>query len=140
MGGPHAYREHRPPPAWRHAVVCCWELRVGTSGAQRVLPDGCADLLIVDGGPLSVVGTADAVDLPVLERGALVRGIRLRPEIVGVLLGENAARLRNTTVQLDDVFGARRARDMRRPEALDRWLTEARPDERVARALRCHGS
>src|SRR5688572_16790847 len=39
------YREWAPPPAWRHAVACCWEQRVTADRIQRVVPDGRADVL-----------------------------------------------------------------------------------------------
>jgi hypothetical protein len=41
-----AYREWDPPPAWRGMVACLWEQRATIERDQRVVPDGCADVIV----------------------------------------------------------------------------------------------
>lgn len=45
-----SYREWAAPAAWRHAVACLWEHRVGAEHVQRVLPDRCGDVIIDTAG------------------------------------------------------------------------------------------
>jgi len=68
------YREWAPPLPWQRAVVCCWEQRVGAGRTQRVVPDGCADVLLFDDGHIEVVGLHDIAtlaDLPAPQVGPL---------------------------------------------------------------------
>jgi AraC-like DNA-binding protein len=130
------YQEWAPPPAWRHAVACCWEQRVAAGRVQRVVPDGHADLLFYESGTIEVVGLADEVALPALGAGTSIRGIRIRPEAVAAAFGLPASELTNLTVAADDVFGARRARQLTDQPALDAWLASIEPDQRTAAATR----
>lgn len=129
------YREWAAPPEWRHAVACCWEQRVGAERVQRVLPDGCADILVYDSGSIDVVGLFDEVSTPVLPAGSAIRGLRLRPEAVAAMFGVDASSLRNRTVALADIVGARRARRVLDVTALDAWITGVEIDRRIAAAL-----
>ena len=129
------YREWTPPSVWRHAVACLWEQRVSQDRVQRVVPDGCADLLSFDDGTLFVVGVADEVALPVLGAGTRVLGIRLLPHAVGAAFGVPASVLRNRTIPADAVLGARRARHLSDPEGRDAWIRSIAPDRRVERAV-----
>jgi len=130
------YLEWAPPPAWQSVVACCWEQRVIAGRVQRVLPDGCADLLVDESGGIEVVGVSDTVALPVLPSGSWTRGIRLRPEAVGRTLGAVASTLRNTTVPLGDVVGSRRARALAGHHAIDAWIRGVEPDARTRAAVR----
>jgi AraC-like DNA-binding protein len=130
------YLEWAPPPAWRSVVACCWEQRVIAGRVQRVLPDGCADLLVDESGRIEVVGVSDAVALPLLAPGSWTRGIRLRPEAVGRTLGAVASALRNATVPLGDVVGSRRARALSGDRAIDAWIRGVEPDGRARAAVR----
>jgi AraC-like DNA-binding protein len=77
-----------------------------------VVPDGCADVIVgLEGGAVAV-GLADEVALHDLGAGSWCRGLRLRPEAVAAVLGVRADELRNRSVPLDDVVGARRARQL----------------------------
>lgn len=131
-----SYREWAPPPAWRHVVSCCWEQHVVAGRVQRVLPDGCADLLIFDSGVREVVGLHDEVAMPVIPAGARLRGIRLRPEVVGSAFGIDAATLRNQTVALADVVGGRRASRLADDLRIDAWIRSVELDRRAAAAVR----
>ena len=130
------YREWAPPPAWRHAVACCWEQRVTADRVQRVVPDGHADLLMYETGAIEVVGLADEVALPTLPTGTWVRGVRIRPEAVAATFRVAASELTNRTVAGDDMFGARRARSLIDRRALDAWLRAVQPDGRTVAATR----
>jgi AraC-like DNA-binding protein len=130
------YREWAPPPAWRGAVVCCWEQRVSTGRVQRVVPDGRADLLIDPSGATQVVGVADEVALPELTAGAWIRGVRFRPEAVAAAFGVTASELTNRAVAGADVLGDRRARDLADPAFLDRWVAAIEPEPRAVVAVR----
>jgi AraC-like DNA-binding protein len=129
------YREWAPPEAWREVVACCWEQRVHTDRVQRVLPDGHADVLLFGSGEVELVGVYDHVALPVLPRGTVIRGIRLRPEAIASAFRLNASELRNLTVPAEDVIGARGARHLRDHHAVDAWIRSITPDRRAATAI-----
>lgn len=131
------YREWSPPPAWRSTVACLWEQRVGVEIRHRVVPDGCADVIVGFGGAVAV-GLADTAVVHRLAAGSSCRGLRLRPEAVAGFFGLPAHELRNQEIPLDDAVGARRARHLVMTVlygAPDRAL-EADPPSQVASALR----
>lgn len=130
------YGEWAPPPAWRHVVNCCWEQQVVADGVQRVLPDGCADLLMFESGAREVVGLFDEVAMPMLSAGTRLRGIRFRPEAVGAAFGVDAATLRNQTLPLEDVVGTRRAHRLADEARIDAWIRSVELDRRAAAAVR----
>jgi AraC-like DNA-binding protein len=132
----HFYRECAPPAPWRDVVACCWEQRVGVERLQRVLPDGHADVLMHAGGEIEVVGLHDQVDLPALPGGTWIRGIRLRPHAVAAALRADASSLRNRTVPLGDILGARQADRLHDPRGLDGWIRSIEPDPRIRHAVR----
>ncbi len=103
---------------------------------QRVVPDGRADLLIENTGALRVVGLWDEVALPELPAGTRIRGVRLRPEAVAAAFGVDAWELRNQTLDLADVVGSKRSRDLVDDRALDAWVRGVEPDRRAAAAVR----
>src|SRR4029077_16161609 len=121
--------------AWRHVVSCCWEQRVSAGAVQRVLPDGCADLLLFESGVGEGVGLADRVATPFLPAETRLRGIRFRPEAVGAAFGVDAATLANRTVALADVLGARRARRLADEPRIDAWIRSVELDRRAAAAV-----
>jgi len=129
------YRESKPPDAWRHAVVCCWEQCVLVDRVQRVVPDGCADLLVFQSGSSYVVGLANEVAYPVLKAGSKIQGIRFRPEALATLFKVDASTLLNTMVELTDVVGHRRAQQLADPAVVDTWIRRAAPDPRVTAAI-----
>ncbi|MGI8936600.1 MAG: helix-turn-helix domain-containing protein [Iamia sp.] len=131
------YREWPPPPGWRSTVACLWEQRVGTDLDHRVLPDGCADVIVGFGGAVAV-GLADRGVVHRLAAGSSCRGLRLRPEAVATFFGVPAHELRNMEIPLIDAVGSRRARNLEdtvRLGAPDHRLTVDPPAD-VANALR----
>lgn len=130
------YREWAPPEPWRRVVACCWEQRISEDRVQRVLPDGRADVLVYDSGRIEVVGLYDRVDLPVLPRGTRIRGIRLKPHAVASAFRVDASSLRNHTLPLGDVLGARRARQLLDSRERDAWIRSIEPSARSLHAVR----
>jgi AraC-like DNA-binding protein len=94
------YREFAPPTALRDLVECAWVLD-GPPEAVRVLPDGCMDLMRMD-GRVMVAGpdTTASVSL----RGAEpFLGLRFRPGALPRLLGVPASELKNERVGLSEL-------------------------------------
>jgi AraC-like DNA-binding protein len=81
-GAAPRYAEFPPAPALAPWIECFWSIRAGHTPAitNRVLPDGCADLIVgVDGsGGATVVGTMRTA-LVVPLAGARLVGVRFRP-------------------------------------------------------------
>lgn len=87
-------------------MLCTWERTVPHSdGEQRVLPDGCVDLVWYGGGLLTAGPDTRAVMSPVT-RGETIVGIRMRPGAAGTLLGLPASEIRDERVPVDELWGA----------------------------------
>ncbi len=99
-----SYREHAPSPALATWLACTWE-RTGDGGpAVRVLPDGCIDLVWIEGTGTLVVGANTAafrVDLPA---GMRTVGARLRPGAAPALLGVAAEGIRDARVAVSELW------------------------------------
>ncbi len=85
-----------------------WEAALPAGAApfvQRVVPDGCADLMWLDGG--LVVAGPDTGPMPSLMRpGARVGGVRFGPGAASAVLGVPADALRDARVPLRELWGA----------------------------------
>jgi AraC-like DNA-binding protein len=139
---PHTYVEWAPPREWRGTVACRWEQAVGAGRAHRVVPDGCADVIVgLDGGAV-VVGLADRAEVHALPAGTWFRGLRFRPEAVASVLGVPGEALRNRTLPLDDVVGTARARSLvdAAVGGAPSPVLAAEPPDRLAAALRALAS
>jgi AraC-like DNA-binding protein len=112
------YAELAAPPALRDRVACGWIVR-GRHGADghRVLPDGCTDLVWVD-GRLFLVGP-----MTTAQRGtrAEASGVRLKPGAAR-LLGLPASELLDVRVDVAEAWG-------RSGAELAGRLAEAEPDD-----------
>lgn len=104
------YRELAPPTGLLPVVACLWEHDVPSDHEQRIIPDGCVDLVRLD-GELVVVGadTGPVVSRSGERSGALpgaarTSGIRLRPGAAGAVLGLPASEVRDQRVPLVDVW------------------------------------
>ncbi|GAA1097513.1 helix-turn-helix domain-containing protein [Tsukamurella spumae] len=104
----------------------------GSAGTALILPDGCMDVIVIDGEP--VVAGPDAVAAHVIgSDGARLDGLRFPPGVLPQLLGVAADELTGVRVPLAEVLPRRRLRDSRDPEeiaaqllddvALDRRIT-----------------
>jgi hypothetical protein len=51
-----SYREHAPPPALAPWLACTWERHALDGVTTRVLPDGCIDVIWIEGAGTQVVG------------------------------------------------------------------------------------
>jgi AraC-like DNA-binding protein len=98
------YRELPPPPPIARHVMCLWT-RHGAPAA-RVLPDGCADI-VWTGEALIVAGPATEAVVPRVAADATKVGIRFRTGAAARALGLPAAELRDETVGLEEIWGAR---------------------------------
>jgi len=112
-----SYREYAPSPALRPYVRCFWVVRtpeadVVRDSLQRVLPDGCMDIILGRLGPeregrdafsLTAVGAMtrylDAVPLP------LRLGVRFEPGMGPLFLRAPAAALTDIEVPLGELWG-----------------------------------
>jgi methylphosphotriester-DNA--protein-cysteine methyltransferase len=140
----------RPVPYDLATHACCvWTQVAGPEGlVQRVLPDGCADVVWIEDGRLELAGPATRPVLVEIPPGATVHGVRFGPGAAGPALGLAAHELRDQTVGLDELWGASgrelaerlaAAADAARPgliaAAIAARLRDARPpDALVARA------
>ncbi|MFI6427132.1 DUF6597 domain-containing transcriptional factor [Promicromonospora sp. NPDC050880] len=101
-----AYRELAPPTGLLPVVACLWEHDVPPGHEQRVIPDGCVDLVRLD-GELVVVGadTGPVVVAAAADRAASrTSGIRLRPGAAGAVLGIPASEVHDQRVPLAQVW------------------------------------
>jgi AraC-like DNA-binding protein len=122
------YREILPAPEWAGAIECFWSMRGGDETTpHRVLPDGCADLLLT-GRALDAVGPMTTFRDHVVPAGRELFGVRFRPGRWTGMLGVPGDRIVDAVVPLEDLWGSR-ARAL-----LDRIVDARSPEER-ARAI-----
>ena len=90
-----SYREHRVDAELARWVECAWE-RVGPDGPdgyERIVPDGCMDLIWSEQAGVLVVGPNTTAFLSPLEPGGTVVGVRLHPGAAPSLFGVEAPAL-----------------------------------------------
>jgi AraC-like DNA-binding protein len=125
------YREIAPPPQLRDRVECFWTSQPDGGRLHRVLPDGCADILLrrTAGevtleavGPMTRFRDHDAAP------GQFYFGVRFRPGMWHDILAVPADRLVDTILPLEDLWGSR-ARHLADP------LAEARSAEGCVRIV-----
>jgi methylphosphotriester-DNA--protein-cysteine methyltransferase len=105
-----AYREYRRPAGLEPLVACLWEHEPGEDRTQRIVPDGCVDLIWLGGRRLVIAGADTGPRCVDLAAGARSSGIRLRPGAAGAVLGLPASELRDREVDAALVWGAQVAR------------------------------
>ena len=101
------YREYLLP-ALADVLTCVWRRAIGDAdGAlERVVPDGCVDLVWFGGADLLVAGPDTQAVLSQLPAGAVIIGARLRPGLTLPVLGVPADELLDERVPLRDIWGA----------------------------------
>ncbi|MCI2416276.1 helix-turn-helix transcriptional regulator [Saccharopolyspora sp. K220] len=101
------YRERQPVGALAGMIACVWTHGAGEDGyVQRVVPDGCVDLIWM-GNRLDVVGPDTTARLATMPPGSRITGIRAKPGAARLLLGHiPATELRDLQVDSTDVCGA----------------------------------
>jgi AraC-like DNA-binding protein len=106
------YREYAPVPALAGRVQSVWCQRVSAHHVQRVVPDGCADVLWHN-GELQVAGPDTSWRLAPMAPGSVTVGIRFRPGAAGLLFGElPVSAVRDQMPDLADLWGARMVREL----------------------------
>ncbi|HEY3709777.1 MAG TPA: helix-turn-helix domain-containing protein [Amycolatopsis sp.] len=96
------YSESLPPEPVRQTVRCLW--RSAPRGPQRIVPDGCLDLVAGD-GEVFVAGPDTGAWSSVTTPGAVLHGLRFRPGAAAGVLGVAADELRDTRVPLAALWG-----------------------------------
>jgi AraC-like DNA-binding protein len=114
------YREVQPPADLRWAVECLWFAEGPAGGAERIVPDGCPELVLQlggemragdDGGPLRaqprglLVGQRSRALLVVPGSAFRTVAIRLRPAALGRVLHDEADLVTDGWGSLEDLFG-----------------------------------
>jgi AraC-like DNA-binding protein len=130
-------------------VACTWELTTAEWHGQRIVPDGCVDL-IWWGERLEIAGPDTGSRVAWLRPGSRLVGVRLRPGVAGAVLGLAASELRDVSPDATEVLGRDGAAALldaleagKDPHALLRRAVELRgvrePDPLVAAAVRALG-
>lgn len=94
------YREFPPPTMLRDLVECAWVVD-GPPAPVRVLPDGCMDLMRMDGR--FVVAGPDTTASVTARDGEPFVGLRFQPGVLPRLLGVPASELCNARVPVSDL-------------------------------------
>ncbi|MGH3861434.1 helix-turn-helix domain-containing protein [Actinokineospora sp.] len=90
---------YREWPVNRPGIACLWSRTRAEAGAQRVVPDGCADVIWQrETGRLFVAGPDTKAQIGTSEPGSMV-GLRFQPGAVA--LGVPADALRDERIDLD---------------------------------------
>jgi AraC-like DNA-binding protein len=106
-----AYRELPLPGRAAPHVACLWTRDPEpVASVRRILPDACVDVVWVQGDRLVVAGPATGPAPAALPAGAAAAGVRFRVGAAGSALGVPARELRDLNIELEDIWGARRAR------------------------------
>jgi AraC-like DNA-binding protein len=103
------YREYAPPPSLADHFLCFWTQSITgcCEYAQRVLPDGCIDMVFIDDGPPIVVGPWVEPFIARLPVATKIVAARWRPGRAPALLGVPAVELLNQSVALRDMCSRR---------------------------------
>jgi AraC-like DNA-binding protein len=103
------YREYSPPLPLATHLVCLWTQTILGSGeafTQRVMPDGCVDIVLINDEAPTVIGPWTVPFDTRLAAGTTIVGARCRPGLARNLLGLPASVLLNQSVPLRDVWGS----------------------------------
>lgn len=100
-----AYREYRPPALLTGLVACLWEHVPARPHVQRVIPDGCVDLVWLADRELVFAGPDTGPRVVELPAGTRSVGIRFRPGAAGAMLGMPASEIRDQDVAAMLVWG-----------------------------------
>jgi AraC-like DNA-binding protein len=99
-----SYREFPVDGGLGRWVECAWT-REGRDGYERIVPDGCMDLIWSDGAGLTAVGPNTTAFLAPLRNGGSAVGLRLHPGAAPPLFGVPAPALRDARVPAAAVWG-----------------------------------
>lgn len=102
-----SYREHRVEGGLARWVECVWE-RLGQQtpdGYERIVPDGCMDLIWNERVGVTVVGPNTKAFVSALPPGSASVGARLHPGAAPSLLGVTAPELRDGRMPARELWG-----------------------------------
>jgi AraC-like DNA-binding protein len=99
------YRELAPRAELSDVLACTWHQHVTGDRAQRVVPDGCVDLIWLAGRRLIVAGPATQVSMAALPAGSATVGVRFAPGAGAGLLGLPLSELRDRDVGVCELWG-----------------------------------
>jgi len=102
------YREFPPPSPLAGYLLCLWTQKiVGSRGefSQRVLPDGCIDIVLINHEAPVVVGPWTEPFVARLVPGTMIVGARFHPGCAPGLLRLPASALLNQSVTLCSMWG-----------------------------------
>ena len=100
------YREFPTPSSLKRHVLCLWTQTIADSQrtyAHRVLPDGCIDIVFINGAPPVVVGPWTETFIAHLAPGTTIVGARFHPGCAPSLLRLPVSALLNQSVALHEV-------------------------------------
>jgi AraC-like DNA-binding protein len=119
---PFRYREVPPPPDLAWAVECFWLAEGDPGGTERIVPDGCPELVVQLGGEMLAGDEGEALRpqprallvgqrtraLLVSPRGPFrTVAVRLRPGALGAVVRDHAGTLTDRWASLEELFGAK---------------------------------
>src|SRR5262245_22144411 len=97
------YREYPPHLALAPYVACYWSITSPAPLINRILPDGCTDIVVSD--TIEAVGTmSQAIVLPVLNQSLTV-GIRFKPGAGAVFFRLPLHELTDATLDIHNLWG-----------------------------------
>ena len=105
-----------PSPDLREVLSCVWS--AAALGHHELIPDGCIELLWIDGGGMWLCGPDTRSWAFDLAPGTAISGVRFRPGAADAL-DLNALDVRDLRVAVTDLFGSRAGR------TLDERLSDA---------------
>ena len=103
------YREFPAPRPLAEHLFCLWTQSIAASSvsyAQRVLPDGCIDIVLVNDDAPMVIGPWSEPFIARLAPGTMIVGARFHPGRAPGLLGLPASELLNQSVPIREVWGS----------------------------------
>lgn len=131
------YCERLAPPGLAGVVGCLWRSETIVGREQRVLPDGCMDLIWMDGA-VHVAGPDSRAFLTVQPPGQVVTGLRFRPGAAPGVFGLPACVLRDQRVRLEDLWpGTTVTQQVATRPSRSSLRSRRGPSNRTARWARC---
>ena len=104
-----SYTEWAVDPSLRGSLSCVWSAQFGARGeahVQRIIPDGCIDLLFTDGELIIAGPDTESVELELVPNRSIV-GLRFRAGQAPAVLGVPASELLDLRVSASELLGSR---------------------------------